>query len=538
MDPRTLPQNYGPVGYGPKPPMTDGLAPLRDALAGVDPEMAHLVNSLGNATRNRDSSAGLIDLALKGENMDTLHGQVIAADAAEQAREMAEETIDMDDSQFEALMGQLANETNMMPDMPTRGAYEQPSHLESAVAALTGILNPEFAFDAGAAPYRVSAQRREERYAEAQDRFKWDTQRRNDRMDLLKMRISEQTRRDMAVLQERTRRGDKLAGDVQTAIARILSANRPGEATLAWQELYRLDPSRAAAYKTQVDQIEAEATEKAADERATAAANRDARRLQYDAEWRRMTEGNLKFYGGFSDEEARYYNEVLRPEYEKGAGRPLPPVKSGATMAREAAAFSKQKWSQQFDFAKKAHGDRMAMAKANYELAKQRLVVAQRNGDTAAFNAETARMNALRLAATAEYESGPAKEFSDVQTKIAEIEAKLAKAEALGEDTSKYEIDLAPLYDKRQAFYEEFGEFMEVGVSQGGGVLPQINVTFPGQDNPLKGNIPQGPQPKAPTAKPKVKQPKYGAATGATFGGRQTNRGVTRSGATYEVLPD
>lgn len=265
QDPRTDPQQYGPPQPQPvRQPLTDQVEPLRQALQNMDPEMAYLVDSVGSTVGRRSNADVAMKAALTdGATVKSLREQVQAADAAEAALKAAEESMTLDDSTFDKLLGQLDQETNQMPQVPQRGAFEQPSHLEQGIAAFTSLGTPEHAFDIGAVPYQVSAMRREEQYGYAQDRYKSQLQGREDRLQLLKLRLTEQNRRDLAQLEVKRQAGDKKAKAVMDAVQDLLNAKRPNVARAAWMQL--ADPSSPAydaksaqTYKSIMDEIEAD----------------------------------------------------------------------------------------------------------------------------------------------------------------------------------------------------------------------------------------------------------------------------------------
>jgi hypothetical protein len=211
QDPRTNPQNYGPdqaglgdtamAPVGPpltRQPVTDLTAVYKDALDSLDPEEAYFLDSVAKGHQKRASTNVLLDAAMAGESLDSIRGQVQAAEASEKALRLAEESMGLSDQEFNEVLAQLQGEMGAMPMMPERGQIQQPDRLSQGLAAILSLASPQHAFSIGAVPYQEMARRRDEQYQLDVQRYGQAMANRKENLELLEMRlkIAEQRRRE------------------------------------------------------------------------------------------------------------------------------------------------------------------------------------------------------------------------------------------------------------------------------------------------------------------------------------------------------
>jgi hypothetical protein len=203
-NPRIDPQQYGPqqgmdtpVDGGPsyvRSPLTDAVAEMRDALSSVDPEMAYLVDAVAANTKKRSGADLLLDEAFKGNDLSVLRGNVEAADASEEAYQMALETMKLSDKDFERLMGELEG-AMALPELPEMGQPQQPGQLEQGLAALLSIGTPEHAFEIGSVPYQNEMRKVEQQYLLDQQRYGQKMAQREAKIRMTELRLSQADKR-------------------------------------------------------------------------------------------------------------------------------------------------------------------------------------------------------------------------------------------------------------------------------------------------------------------------------------------------------
>lgn len=254
QDPRINPQSYGPeqaglTGQGgqdaaispPGPPltrapMTDLTSVYKDALDALDPEEAYFLDSLAIGHQKRQSTNVLLDAAMSGETIESIRGQVQAAEASEKALKLAEQSMGLSDDEFNQVLAQLQGEMGTMPNLPERGQIEQPDRLSQGLAAVLSLASPQHAFSIGAVPYQEMARRREEAYQMDVQRYGQAMAKRKEGLEMLELRlkVADQRRREAAeTLQQEAQRafqrGEQRRGQALQARSQIYDAKTEAE---------------------------------------------------------------------------------------------------------------------------------------------------------------------------------------------------------------------------------------------------------------------------------------------------------------------
>jgi len=258
MDERIDPQSYGPEPV--RPPMMDMVEPLAQALQSIEPEMAHLVNSVGSYSQKRDWGDILMSKAFTGQTVEGMWNEVNAAKAADMALDLAGDSADFDDTEFDEILSQLDSEVNSSPQVPQIGNPKTPPREAMALSALLSLGTPEHAFNIGAAPFMGMLQQRDQDFQQQMLVYKANLQKREEKIGYLKLRLQEQSARDIKKAEERGRLRLEEKQRVQSAIARISQANIPGDALVALEELQGTPYYNR--YKAVAERVDKELTDK------------------------------------------------------------------------------------------------------------------------------------------------------------------------------------------------------------------------------------------------------------------------------------
>lgn len=231
------PDATNPAMYGPEPvrrPMMDTMAPLADALQNLDPEMAYVLDQVGKGVQRQQGSELLFDAAKSGETVESLQGQVKAAQASDSALKLAEQSLQVSDQEFEQILAQIQGEAR--PEMPTMEQPQSPNRIAQILAAGLSIADPKNAFAYGAAPFQMEQAQRQQRYQENAQRYGEQMAARAEKMDFLevKLRMAEKRRAEASeevrrLADEAFKRGEKMKSEALSVRARIYDSKTTAE---------------------------------------------------------------------------------------------------------------------------------------------------------------------------------------------------------------------------------------------------------------------------------------------------------------------
>lgn len=204
LDP--LPVNYGPV----TPRLGEG---IRDVLKSLDPEMAHLANSVGTSMKRRTNLDTVMKGAFMGQTPQEMAEYADAEEASREALRMAQESLSLSDREFDSAITHLKQEVQGGPTLPVRQEPQNVSPWQAALTLLGISAAPHAAFEVGAAPFLANQQTADRQYEDSLRQYQVDTRQHESAIDVARLEANlAQDRRQEALTEVR-----RLAQDMREA---------------------------------------------------------------------------------------------------------------------------------------------------------------------------------------------------------------------------------------------------------------------------------------------------------------------------------
>jgi hypothetical protein len=478
--------------------------------------------------KSRQQGIGLDSMfaaAANGITPDDLDKQSQQEAIAFKAQDLANETLHLDDKKFNEFQTQLSKEVSAPTPLPKQADLNAPSPLLAGLAALVGVLDPGSAFDAAQGVFQGGINERDRQTKLNYENYNiQENAHQNKIRGLGQLADNEQTRmaqqerqfnNDRSVklnvleMQQRSLdRSEQVKGTkLEKAWAKYYSANLEGEKRTAAATLRQLDPDFAPTKAAEDADIKAMVAQK------RGAAAREAE--QYVKRYSADGVVNDSDQGAIQAEFRR-----IEDAYGLKAGD-LGEVPTFKSLAKQKAEDLKQQWKDKFTFTKQVHKDNMANAKANRDLAAQRLKVMQQMGYdriSYGFQADQYRYEMQRYNASVKGLNG------ESQAALIEMDKKMAGVrsamEGTADETKKasLKVQLDKLTGERSFIEQQISPEIPFGI--GGQTAPNPNyheAPTPPQApevkpfNPLSGEITKA-------GVKKGKPPKKGLPSGWKFG--------------------
>jgi hypothetical protein len=161
------------------------------------------------------------------------------------AAAIAGETQDLDDEQFEQLLGRLKAELGTNPAAPQMGTPDMPNHTQLAIAALGSIALPHQAFEIGATPFNEQLRREAVEFQNKQLQYKADLEARAGRIAAIQAELGvlgqerELAARSRENELDRKSREGMNAADNATQLTGIELRNEQGQINKLYDSYYK-----------------------------------------------------------------------------------------------------------------------------------------------------------------------------------------------------------------------------------------------------------------------------------------------------------
>lgn len=157
----------------------------------LSPFHAYLANTFASKAKNK----GMLDLrltrALQGESLEEQDAVDYQQTQATKARELAMQSMNMPDEEYERLKEDLRTEMSNRPSMPGRSPLRTPSTGALAAAGIGALLNPGFASSIAATPFKEGLRQQAEDDERAGVQFEVDTKEWSDRLRFLESQMDD-----------------------------------------------------------------------------------------------------------------------------------------------------------------------------------------------------------------------------------------------------------------------------------------------------------------------------------------------------------
>lgn len=175
-----------------RPDLDFGLnAEIPSAWDQLSPFHAYLANTFASKAKNK----GMLDLrltrALQGESLEEQDAVDYQQTQATKARELAMQSMNMPDEEYERLKEDLRTEMSNRPSMPGRSPLRTPSTGALAAAGIGALLNPGFASSIAAAPFKEGLRQQAADDERAGMQFEVDTKEWSDRLRFLESQMDD-----------------------------------------------------------------------------------------------------------------------------------------------------------------------------------------------------------------------------------------------------------------------------------------------------------------------------------------------------------
>lgn len=195
---------------------------------GLDPGSYWLMDRLASGKRFQVGFEKYRQRALGGDRPQVVQEE----NAANEAMNLAQQTAELDEDQFQGVLGQLQQEMGSRPAPPSRPTVGPIGGQQALLAGIGALMFPQHAFKIGATPFQHAQRESELDYAEDLQQFDSDMAARKERIAFLGSRLEmlDKARRDSSerlakLAEEARKRGDARRAQALEILKQLNSAD-------------------------------------------------------------------------------------------------------------------------------------------------------------------------------------------------------------------------------------------------------------------------------------------------------------------------
>lgn len=284
----------------------------------LNPLQISIADDVAGQVKNRTAGETAMKRAFAGESLaDQAYADKLAAQQSEEqahmaaAQQVAAQTMDLDDKQFQELMDRLKTEMGTVPAPPMRGGPEMPNNWQLLAGLVGSILDPAQSAEIAASPFQSKLIQEARDFQNKQAEYEADLAARGERIKMLQMEAGQ--------VHDRMVTNQKIRADQQQSEADRQNRLAIAETAAKSRENIAMLKEGSSGERNLLKLI--------ADDRTDPQTRADYIGL--------LREGNPNKYGGFSDQDISDYAARLTPTQQlQGAQQGLAESRTALTDAK------------------------------------------------------------------------------------------------------------------------------------------------------------------------------------------------------------